>query len=332
MVRPTDKFITRERLACLLPWLLLVAALALVAGEIENPWAALHLWRRWAEIGALSVVMTGILLTGGIDLSVGSIVALSSVTLGVLWHDVNWPIEAAAAAAVFVGLAAGALNATLIVCGIPPLVATLATKAFFAGLALAISGGQRVSGLPERFTSFAGGEVFGVPTQFLLMGIVFVVGYVIVHHSRFGRYLFAIGDNRLAATYSAVPVKRVEWSLYVASGLVAGLVAVAYTARDHAAIPDAGKNLELAAIACVVVGGTRVTGGVGGVGRTLLGVAIMSNLEIGLQMIGTRKFHLPFVAEPWQFTSNGRLIVIGALVIALAVWNERVAARRHLLA
>ncbi len=317
----------RRMIPFLLPAALLLLAVVLVFSQTNRPAAVLNMWRPWGEIGALAAVMTAIILTGGIDLSVGSIIALCSVAFGMLWQQ-GWPLEWAAAAALAVGFAAGAVNGTLVVLGIAPLVATLATMAFYAGLAMALSRGQRIAGLPEAFTSLGQDswlglpDQLGVPNQLTLFVIVLAVAWAVVHHTRFGRYLYAIGDNRLAAQFAAVPVRRVEWSLYAASGTVAALVALVYTARGGAVVPNAGTGIELQTIACVVLGGTRVTGGLGGLGRTLLGVAILSLLDIGLQFI-SRKIYLPWSDVPWQPTANARMLLVGMLVIGVAIWNER---------
>ena len=255
----------RRVLPYLLPWILLALAIVSVASQTGRPAAVLNMWRPWGEIGALSAVMTAIILTGGIDLSVGSIIALSSVSFGLLWHG-GWSLEWSAAAAVSVGFVAGAVNGTLITLGIAPLVATLATMACYAGLAMALSRGERIAGLPESFTTLGQDSWLGVPNQLSLFLLVSLAAWIVVHHTRFGRYLYAIGENRLAAEFAAVPVRPVEWMLYAASGTVAALVALVYTARGGAVVPTAGAGIELQAIACVVLGGPRVTGGRGGLG------------------------------------------------------------------
>ena len=305
----------------LLPALLLALAVSLVASQVSRPLAVLDMWRPWGEIGALAAVMTAIILTGGIDLSVGSIVALASVTFGLCWQA-GVGASGAAAAAVLVGAAAGRLNGALVVWGIAPLVATLATMAFYAGLAMALSQGQRVSGLPDEFTALGQASWLGVPNGMILFLLVWTAVLVVVHFTRFGRYLYAMGENRLAAEFAAVPVRTIQWSLYTASGAVAGLVAIVYTARGGAVVPTAGAGIELQTIACVVLGGTRVTGGRGGLGGTLLGLAILSLLDIGLQF-SSGDVRVPWSDEPWRFSANGRLLLVGMLVIAIAVWNER---------
>ena len=319
----------RAAAAMLVPAALLAAALALVFGQLRHPAAVLPLWRPWAEVGALACGMTAIILTGGIDLSVGSIVALCGVVLGALWQDHGWPIGAAAMAAVAVGLIAGALNGTLVAAGVAPLVATLATMALDAGLAMAIAGGGRVAGFPEGFARLGQGDVAGLPAQLGLLLVVAAMAGVLVHGTRLGRYLYAIGDNRTAATFAAVPVRRLEWTLFALNGLLAGVVAVSYTARAGAAVPTAGAGLELQVIACVVLGGTRITGGSGGIGRTLLGLTILAHLEIGLRLLGRLRLRAPWGAATWTLNANGRLVVIGVLLVAVAVLNERLAGPRR---
>jgi rhamnose transport system permease protein len=245
--------------------------------------------------------------------------------LGVVWQQ-SGSMPLAVAAALGAGTVAGAVNGTQVVLGIAPLVATLATMAFYAGLAMAVSQGQRFAGLPADFAAIGQGSWLVVPNQLALFAIVLIGGWVVVHHTRFGRYLFAIGENPLAAQFAAVPVRAVQWWLYTLSGSIAALVAIVYCARSGAVVPNAGAGIELQVIACVVLGGTRVTGGHGGLGRTLLGVAILSLLDIGLQFV-SGEVRVPWTDLAWQFSANARLLLVGLLVIVVAVWNERAAAR-----
>ena len=302
----------RRRLSRLLPWCLLALALVLVASQTKRPDLLIGVWVPWLEVGALAIVMTPIILTGGIDLSVGSTVALCGMVQAVLWQNLNWSLPMALCAALAAGVSAGALNGLLVVVGLSPLVATLATMAFYRGLAMTISGADRVTGFPDSFLAF--GELGGLPTQVWFLAALFLSVTIAVHWTRVGRWCFAIGENRLAARFAAVPVRRVDFWLYTASGLAAGIVAVLNTMRHNVAIPDVHTGTELQAIACVVVGGTLITGGRGGVPRTLLGVAVISSLDIGLQFLSSR---VPLL------TAESRLIVIGVLVIAVAVWGER---------
>jgi rhamnose transport system permease protein len=317
----------RSILAAGLPLLLLGGALVLVFSRIRHPALVFPLWRPWAEIGALACGMTAVIVSGGIDLSAGAMIALCGVVLGLTWDRLGWPIALACAAAVLTGALAGALNGTLVALRIAPLVATLATMACFSGLALALLAGERITGFPESFTSFGQeGNVLGIPCQLWLLLASALVWSVLLHLSRFGRALFAIGDNRTAAEFAALPVRRRQWWLYTLNGLLAGVVALSYTARGGAAVPNAGAGLELQVIAGVVLGGTRVTGGAGSIGRTLLGVAILAHLEIGLRLWGNVPIHLPLTGLTLVLNANARLIVVGILLVAVAALNERLAA------
>lgn len=308
-------------------WILLIAALSLALGQLNRPERLPLLWPAWAEIGALALGMTAIMISGGIDLSIGSIIALSGMVIGVTWRDAGAPIAVAAMAGVGAGLLAGGGNAALIALGVAPLVATLATMALYAGLAMALSGGERITRFPTELTSWGSTSWLGLPAAvWLLIGAAIVMG-ALTHATPFGRLLFAIGDNRLAARFTGAPVKRIEAALYTLNGLLAGIVAVLYTASRGAAIPDAGEGIELKAIGCVVLGGTPVTGGAGGIGRTLLGVAVVAHLDIGLQLLGARRFHLPGFVQPIQLDAQFRLIALGVLLLAMAIWNERTRVR-----
>lgn len=328
----TDRANWRTRLGWVLPALLLLAALLVLGRELRQPSSILLFWPAWAETGALALVLTAIILTGGIDLSIGSTMALASVCLGQFWHTCGLSIWVAAALAVVVGALAGMGNGLLVVLGLPPLIATLATLAFYAGLALAISGGERISGLPSEYTAIGQDPWLsiadvGLPNQLWLLLLVLSATYIFAHHTRYGRYLYALGENRVAARFAMLPIKRLELALYVASGAMAGLVAVFYTARSGAAIPNAGQGRELEAIACVVVGGTRVTGGFGGILRTAFGVAVIAHLDIALQLIGSLRIHLPGMATAWQPSAESRLVILGVLMIAVVAWNERIGGR-----
>ncbi|MBI81789.1 MAG: ABC transporter permease [Planctomycetaceae bacterium] len=298
-----------HRISLLLPWLLLALSLWLVFSQVERPAALVNVGVQWARVGALAIVMTAIILTGGIDLSVGSMIALSSIVMGMLWNA-GWPAEVASVLAVLVGGAAGSVNGLLVVLGLSPLVATLATMAFYSGLALMLCGGEKITKLPAPAIDTS--QVAGWPSEYWVLALVFAAAMLVVHGTRFGRWCYAIGDNPIAARFAALPVRRTQWWLYTASGLVAGLLAVAYTVRKGA-IPDAHQGIELEAIACVVVGGTLITGGRGGIPQTLLGIVVIANIDIGLFFLSGR---FKFIG------AEARLMVVGVLLIVVAMWNE----------
>ena len=307
------RFVATRRVATLaFPGCLLAIGLALVFSQVQRPATLVDVWLPWAEIGTLSLVMTATILCGGIDLSVGSTVALCGMVLGVTWQVWQWPLAAAIAASIGCGLGAGACNGGLVALGMSPLVATLATMAFYRGLAMTLSGAQRITGFPESLRRWQ--SVVGIPSQLLLFGLVALGMWLLIHRTRLGRWCYAIGDNRTATRFAAVPDRRVDLLLYTLNGVAAAAIALVHAIDENVAIPDAFRGAELQVIACVVVGGTLITGGEGSVLRTLLGIGIVSHLDIGLRFLSVR---FPVL------TADSRLVVVGLLVILVAIWNQR---------
>jgi rhamnose transport system permease protein len=208
-------------------------------------------------------------------------------------------------------------------------VTTLASMALYSGLAMALLEQSRITGFPPGFLALGNGSVAGLPSQVCLLLVAAASLAVLVHATRFGRYLFSLGDQRQSAEFAGVPVRKVERTLYALNGFLAGLVALWFTARRGAAVADAGQGLELQVIACVVLGGTRVTGGSGSIARTLLGLGILAHLEIGLRLWGNQMVSLPGLDWQVPLTANARLILIGLLVILVALLNERLAPRQR---
>ena len=317
----------RSKLAALVPWLLLTASLILVFGRLKHPMAILPLWRPWAEIGVLACGMTAVFVSGGIDLSVGSTVALCGAVLGQSWSRLGCPLALACALAMMAGALAGAVNGSLVSLRIAPQMATLATLAVYSGLTLVLApaAGERTVGFPGSFTRLGQGNWLGLPCQlWVLLAVATFYGFLL-HHTRFGRTLYAIGDNRTAAGFAALPVRRRERRLYALNGLLAGVVALSYTARNGAAITSGATGLEWPVIAVVLLGGTRATGGGGGIGRTLLGVATLAHLEIGLRLLGEVPVRIAGTGLYLILDTNSRLVVIVLLVLAVAVLNGRLA-------
>ena len=206
------------------PILLLSVAIWLTLSQLPSFSSLPDLWRKWLEVGILACGMTAVLLAGGIDLSVGSIASLACVCLGLFWRDLHLPLSLACVLCMGVGTFAGAMNGLLVTIGLPSLVATLATMAFYSGAAMTLAKGNRIV-LPDDFTAWGDSSPVGVPMQLLAFGVVFFVLAVAVHGTRWGRCIYAVGDNRRAAAFAAVPVARVDASLYCLMGLLAGVVA-----------------------------------------------------------------------------------------------------------
>jgi ribose/xylose/arabinose/galactoside ABC-type transport system permease subunit len=240
--------------------------------------------RHSVEIGLLALVMTPIILTGGIDLSVGSLLGLCAILFGKLWRDAHLPIPLTMTVTLCIGALAGGLNATLItLLRLPPLIVTLGTYSLFRGLAEAITHGvDTFTNFPSWFL-FLGQERFlGVPAQAPIFALVLVVVLILVHRTTFGRSFRAIGFSPEGARYAGIPVERRIALAYVLAGLVAALAAIIYTARLGQAKADAGTGYELYAITAVVLGGTSIFGGIGSVHGTILGVAAIAVLSNGL--------------------------------------------------
>ena len=240
--------------------------------------------RHSCEIGLLALALTPIILTAGIDLSVGSLLGLCAILFGQLWHDGGLSIGLAAALTLVLGGLGGALNASLITTlRLPPLIVTLGTYSLFRGLAEAITHGAiTYTDFPASFLFLGQERWLGLPTQAWLFFAVALAIWLLVHRTVFGRSFRAIGFSPEGARYAALPVNRRLAMVYVIAGVIAALAAIIYTARLGQAKADAGTGYELFAITAVVLGGTSIFGGTGTVHGTLLGVAAIAVLKNGL--------------------------------------------------
>jgi rhamnose transport system permease protein len=236
------------------------------------------------EFGLLALAMTPIILTGGIDLSVGSLLGLCAILFGKLWRDAGLPLPAAAACTLVIGALAGGLNVAIINgLRLPPLIVTLGTFSLFRGLAEAITrGADTFTEFPASFLFLGQGAWLGVPVQMFVFALVAAAIWLLVQRTTFGRSFRAIGFSPEGARYAGLPVGRRLALVYILSGTIAALAAIIYTARVGQAKADAGTGYELFAITAVVLGGTSIFGGVGSVHGTLLGIAAIAVLNNGL--------------------------------------------------
>jgi rhamnose transport system permease protein len=240
--------------------------------------------RHSCEIGLLALAMTPVILTGGIDLSVASLLSLCAILFGKFWRDAGMPIPLAAVCAICVVALGGGINATLITwLRLPPLIVTLGTFSLFRGLAEAITrGADTFTNFPDSFLFLGQERWLGIPAQapiFILAAIFF---WLLVHRTTFGRSFRAIGFAPEGARYAGIPVGRRVAMVYVMAGIVSAIAAIIYTARLGQAKADAGTGYELFAITAVVLGGTSIFGGVGSIHGTLLGVAAIAVLQSGI--------------------------------------------------
>jgi len=280
--------------------------------------------RYWVVPGMIAVPMTFIIATSGIDLSVGSMVALSGIVLGLLYQNAGLSLAVAGAGAVLAGAGAGAFNGSISsYLRVPPLVVTLATMALFRGIAMGLSKGDPIRDFPRGFQWISQGDAFQIPlgeseyayVPIPLFGLILIVviGILILRKTWIGRFTECIGENETAAEFAAINTRRLKFGLYTACGLVCGIASLFQTALYATAKADTAMGLELEVIACVVVGGTRISGGDASVFGTLLGLLIIGILRYGLDMAGV--------------DSENIVIVVGALLIVTAVFNEWMAGR-----
>lgn len=257
-------------------------------------------------LGILAVGMTFVIVTAGIDLSVGSVLALSTMVLGWTSHDGGWPLWLSIIAAVVVGGLCGlASGLGITMTKLPPFIATLAMLSIARGLANVITDGQQIVGYPEWFTGLSTERYLGFLTvTTLVLVLLLVAGWAFLRYRRGGRALYAIGGSQEVARLAGIKVKAATTSVYVVTGLLAGLAGVALATRLDSSQPSAAVGVELDVIAAVVIGGASLSGGVGKIPGTIVGVLIIGVLRNGLNLLSVS----PFVQQ----------VVIG-VVIALAV-------------
>ena len=243
------------------------------------------------ELGLLALALTPVILTGGIDLSVGSLIGLCAVTFGMLWRDAHVPWFLAAAITLVVATCAGLLNAALITRGrIPPLIVTLGTFSLFRGIAEGLTAGQgSYVNFPKSFMFLGQGTILGIPTQLWILIPAAIFFYFLVHRSIAGRALAAIGFSADGARHAGINVNRLTGFTYVLSGFCAGVAALIYVARFGQAKADAALGYELGAITAVVLGGTSIFGGRASIIGTLLGLFAVAFLENGQALAGFKR-------------------------------------------
>jgi rhamnose transport system permease protein len=297
---------------------ILVAALGVLALQSEQFLTTenlLNQGRLMAEVGLVALPMTFIIVTGGIDLSVGSMLGLSAIVLGYSWKNLGLPLEAAILVAILTGTAAGFVNGWFITrIRVPPLIMTLASLALYRGFAEGISQARSVRGYPDWFFWFGQGDLLGVPVQLWVLLVAFLVCWVVLARTTFGRALYAIGHNEVAARFSGIPVGRCKLAAYTLSGFMCGLAGFIFVSRVSTTRSDMGTGLELDVIAAVVLGGTSIFGGVGTIAGTAIGLILIQLLKNGLALTGVK--------------GDATIIVIGTVLILSILFTNFVQGRR----
>jgi ribose transport system permease protein len=253
--------------------------------------------------------MTLIILTEGIDLSLGPVLGLAGVVMGLIITS-GWPLALAMIAALGVGAAFGLLNGVLVSnLEMPPFVVTLGTFGMAQSLAMVLTEGNSVTGLRASIRWFNEGVVLGVPVPLWTGALLFALTYLLLYHTKFGRYVFAIGGNRQALILAGVRVRLYQTGVYVYGGLLAAVAAFIMTARMNAAHPTIAIGLEFDAIASVILGGTSFEKGKGGIGGTVVGALAVGVLRNGLNLIG--------LSTEWQVAVVGVVIILAIVLDSL---------------
>lgn len=302
-------------------FILLLVALAIFVPAFYQPANLLNVARQSSIIGVVAIGMTFVILTGGIDLSVGSVLALAGVTMAMLINQGLAP-GLAILIALFVGVACGLVNGVIVaVLKIQPFIVTLATMVAITGVALRVTNGapQPFNNIGDLFNFLGSGNVFGLPGPFLVFIIVAVVGILVLRYLAFGRFLYAIGGSSEAARLSGVPTTRTLLIAYAISGLTAALAGVMTASRLGVGSPTAGGLANLDAITAVVIGGTSLMGGIGGALGTVFGALLLAVLSNLMNLIGISPFDQQIVKG---------VVIILAVLFAMQATRRRLADRR----
>lgn len=254
----------------------------------------LNMLRQCAFNGMLAVGMTFVLITGGIDLSVGSILSFSAIVgCSFVTTGSPYPPIVGIIVAVAIGLAIGLFNGALVAYGkVPAFIVTLGSQLMAAGAALVFNNGSPVSNLKESYNIIGAGKLFGlIPFPIIIFLLILLVGAVVLKKTRYGRYIYAVGGNETAAKACGLSTKKLIISVYVISGLCAAIAGIVLSARVKTATAIAGEGYELDAIAAAVLGGTSLSGGIGNMWGTLVGVLIIGLLNNGMQMLNIQSYY-----------------------------------------
>ncbi|HEY8348091.1 MAG TPA: ribose ABC transporter permease [Symbiobacteriaceae bacterium] len=286
--------------------LVIGAALSMLSRDFLTASNLLNVLRQVSINAIIACGMTMVILTAGIDLSVGSVLALSSAVTAGLAVGGTYPLLAILAG-LGIGAILGLFNGLLVTRGgVPPFVATLGTMAIARGLTLVYTGGRPISKMPAMIRSTGAGYITGIPVPIVIMAVVVLLVYVFLNHTPYGRFIYAVGSNPEAARFAGIPVARVLTLAYLLTGVLSALAGVILTGRLNSAQPTAGSGDEMDAIAAVVLGGTSLAGGQGGVLGTVVGALIIGMLNNGLNLLNVPSFY--------QQVAKGAVILVAVLL------------------
>ncbi|GAB3640913.1 ABC transporter permease [Spirosoma arcticum] len=255
----------------------------------------------------LAFGVTFVIITGGIDLSIGSMVAVTGVVAALFAHPDTYPVAVPVLAGLSAGLVFGAFNGFVITRSrVPPFIVTLGTMTIGRGLALILSKGRPVSNLSDSFNFIGGGKIGGVPMLIIILILAFIICSGLLKKTVIGRYMYAVGGNEQAARASGIALSRVKMVVYTLSGGLAALAGILLTSRITTGQPNAGTGFELDAIAAAIIGGTSTSGGIGTMTGTLIGALLIGVISNGLDLLNVTSYYQQIVMG---------IIIIGAVVL-----------------
>ncbi|MGG9960850.1 ABC transporter permease [Ferruginibacter sp. SUN106] len=313
------------KLQSLIALVILCIVFAMLSDKFFTAANGLNVFRQISVNICIAVGMTLIILTAGIDLSVGSLLALcGAITAGLLKHGLSFPainlfvgftILGAILAGIFAGAVLGFFNGFVITkFKVPPFVATLAMLTIARGLTMLYTGGNPISSFDNTFTFIGAGWFLGLPVPVWIAALIVIAAIIVTKKTRTGRYIYAIGGNESAAKLSGININRVKIIVYTIAGALAAIGGIIVTARLDSAQPNAGTSYELDAIAAVVIGGTSLSGGRGSIWGTVLGAVIIGVLNNGLVLLDVSPF--------WQQVVKGAVILLAVIIDKMNAKNE----------
>ena len=279
----------------------------------ESFFTASNMWNILRQIrtnALLAFGMTFVILIGGIDLSVGPLLAFSGVFAAYVMGNLGWPIWAAIAGSIILCSMVGMLNGVIVTkTGIAPFVVTLSVQQIFRGFAMLLANGAPIRIRDQGFINIGTTYIGPVAFPVIYMIIIMALCYVVLNKTQFGRHIYALGGNKTAARFAGIRTQRIEVMVYARSGFLAGIAGIVLSARMTAGVPATGDGYECDAIAAVVLGGASFTGGIGTIGGTLIGAIIIGVLNNGLNMLNVASF--------WQYVAKGVVILLAVMVDVL---------------
>ena len=296
----------KRNLASIIALLIMVVILSFTTNSFMVSTNLISVLRQVCVNCFIAFGITCVLISGGIDLSVGSVVAAAGV-IAVRMANSGMPVAFAVAAALAFGAALGLFNGYVIShTTLPPFIVTLSTQIIVRGISYLLTGGMPAQCTNDAFNYLGTGMVFGIPIPVILVLVVLVILYFVINRTAFGRHVYATGGNKEAAQYAGVDVKSVQMRVYMISGIVAALAGVVLAARLYSGQPSVGEGFERDAIAASVLGGTSFNGGIGTLGGTVVGVLIIGVLNNGMNLLKINSY--------WQYVVKG-CVILGAVYI-----------------